>query len=106
MATSRSALINNTKRLMKRRRLLIGGILVALLLGFILFTKHGLLMRLKLEAREQTIHQDIQAQEIHRDSLLKQIHILKADTLEIERLARQNYGMVKPGEEVYFVETK
>lgn len=103
MASPRTAIINNTKRLMKRRRLVIGGILFALLLGFILFTKHGLIMRLRLESREQVINADIQEQQVFRDSLRKQIHTLISDTLEIERLARQNYGMVKPGEEVYFV---
>jgi cell division protein FtsB len=105
MASPRSV-INTTKRLMKRRRLLIGGIFLAFLLGFILFTNHGLVMRFKLELHERAINTEIERHQLRRDSLRAQIRTLTTDTLEIERLARQNYGLIKPNEEVYFVEPK
>ena len=91
---------------MKRRRLIIRGALSATLLGFVLFTNHGLLKRLQLEMRQQSIDREIERQRLVTDSLLRHIRILETDTLEIERLARQNYGMVKPGEVVYFIEEK
>lgn len=91
---------------MKRRRLIIGGALSATLLGFVLFTNHGVVKRIELEMRQKTIEREIDRQRIVTDSLLRHIRILETDTLEIERLARQNYGMIKPGEVVYFIEGK
>lgn len=91
---------------MKRRRLIIGGALSATLLGFVLFTNHGVVKRIELEMRQKTIEREIVRQRIVTDSLLRHIRILETDTLEIERLARQNYGMIKPGEVVYFIEGK
>jgi cell division protein FtsB len=105
MATPKTT-IKDKKRSMKRRRLIIGGALSATLLGFVLFTNHGLLKRLQLEMRQQSIDREIERQRLVTDSLLRHIRILETDTLEIERLARQNYGMVKPGEVVYFIEEK
>jgi len=104
MASTRTIIIE-AKRLMKRRRLLFGGLISLLLLGFVLFTNHGVIKRLRLEAQRQEINKEIEQAQIHGDSLRKQILILRNDTLEIERLARQNYGLIKPGEEVYFIET-
>ncbi len=91
---------------MKRRRLIIGGVLSAAFLGFVLFTNHGLLKRFQLEMRQKSIDREIEQQHVVTDSLLRHIRILETDTMEIERLARQNYGMVKPGEVVYFIEDK
>lgn len=105
MASTRTIIIE-TKRLMKRRRLLIGGLISLLLLGFVLFTNHGVIMRLRLESERQKFTKEIEQAQTRGDSLRKQVYILKTDTLEIERLARQNYGLIKPGEEVYFVEPK
>lgn len=98
--------IKEKKRSMKRRRLIIGGALSATLLGFVLFTNHGVVKRIELEMRQKTIEREIDRQRIVTDSLLRHIRILETDTLEIERLARQNYGMIKPGEVVYFIEGK
>ncbi|MFN8361869.1 MAG: septum formation initiator family protein [Candidatus Kapaibacterium sp.] len=98
--------IKEKKRSMKRRRLIIGGALSATLLGFVLFTNHGVVKRIELEMRQKTIEREIVRQRIVTDSLLRHIRILETDTLEIERLARQNYGMIKPGEVVYFIEGK
>ena len=56
--------------------------------------------------RHQSIDRDIERQHLVSDSLLRHIRILETDTLEIERLARQNFGMIKPGEEVYFTDKK
>ena len=97
--------VKDKKRSMKRRRIIIGGILFATFLGFVLFTNHGLLKRIQLEYRELSIERQIERQHTITDSLLHHINILKTDTLEIERLARINYGMIKPGETVYFRDT-
>ncbi|MFW6276782.1 MAG: FtsB family cell division protein [Bacteroidota bacterium] len=37
------------------------------------------------------------------DSLKQRIKMLQKDTSEIERVAREKYGMVKPGEKVYIL---
>jgi cell division protein FtsB len=39
------------------------------------------------------------------DSLRSVIRILETDTTEIERLARERYGYVREGEEVFVIKT-
>jgi cell division protein FtsB len=38
------------------------------------------------------------------DSLKREIARMKTDTVAIERLARERFGMVRPGESIYRVE--
>jgi cell division protein FtsB len=37
------------------------------------------------------------------DSLRRQVRILETDSTEIERLARERYGYIRPNEEVFII---
>jgi cell division protein FtsB len=55
----------------------------------------------KLEKEKKNLQAEIY-REIHiRDSLKNRIRLLKFDTLEIERIARIKYGLIKEGEVTY-----
>ncbi len=87
----------------KRRKLLIGGSLLLALLVFVLFSEHGVLKRISLESEKVDMIQEIKHEQRIRDSLKQRIHELRYDTTEIERVAREKYGMVKEGEKIYYI---
>jgi cell division protein FtsB len=70
---------------------------------FILFSNYGVYKRIKLEIQKKELYSKISNDKKIQDSLKQQIELLKNDKLEIERVAREKYGMVKPGEKVYFI---
>jgi cell division protein FtsB len=95
-----------TKLLSKfsRRQLLVGGILIVAFLGFTLFSNYGLLNRIKLEVRKNELKEQIRTDKHTKDSLRLYIKRLETDMSEIERVAREKYGMIKPGEKIYYIE--
>jgi cell division protein FtsB len=68
---------------------------------------YGLLNVVKLRRERTALESRNRALEEERDRLRQEIVRLKYDKREIERVARQNYGMAKPGEKVIkFVEPR
>lgn len=74
------------------------------LLGFVLFSKRGVIARVGLEMEKQAMQAEIAQVRQQQDSLRTIIQRLQSDTTLIEKLAREKYGMVRPGETVYRVE--
>lgn len=87
----------------KRRKLLIGGSLLLALLVFVLFSDHGVVKRISLESEKVNMIEEIRNEQRIRDSLNQRIEELRYDTTEIERVAREKYGMVKEGEKIYYI---
>lgn len=73
------------------------------LLAVFMFGNRGLVKRLSLESRYDRAHAELYRERGVGDSLRKEIQRLKTDTVAVERLARERYGMVRPGDEVYKV---
>ena len=93
------------KRQLLRRRIVIA-VVVAVVMAFILFfADYSLWTRIRLEMEKRDLQEQIAQQQRRRDSLRKLIKRLQTDTLYIEKLAREQYGMVRPGEEVYIFRT-
>lgn len=92
------------RRGMTRRTVLIITVLTALLVAFVLFSNYGLLTRISLNAEGSTLHDEIMVLKSTEDSLRTVIKSLENDSLEIERLARERYGYVKQGEQVYIID--
>ena len=79
----------------------IGGLIIVAVFGFLLFSSYGLFKSIKLSSeRYDRIDEKIELKKLN-DSLRKKIKQLKIDTLEIERVAREKYGMIEPGEKIY-----
>lgn len=87
----------------KKKRFYWAGLGLLFVLGYIFFSDYGLYEGWQLESEKAKIDADIQYQYTIRDSLNVIIKRLDKDDAEIERLARERYGMIKPGEEVLFV---
>lgn len=90
----------------KNPKLIITLLLLALVLGFLLFSNYGLYTRLKLQNQKIELRQNIKVEEKTHDSLKHEIYELKNDDIEIERVAREKYGMIKPGEKIFLIEQK
>ena len=73
-------------------------------LGFVLFSKRGVIARVGLEMEKKEVLEEIRQARARQDSLRTEIGRLRTDTLLIEKLAREKYGMIKPGETVYSVQ--
>ena len=79
---------------------LLPAFVVFLLLNFV-FSSHGIINRIKLELEQDELLDKISIEKHNTDSLKQRILTLTYDSLEIERLAREYYGMLKQGEKLY-----
>jgi cell division protein FtsB len=91
------------KKLMTRKRVIVIGILTAVILAFVIFSSHGILSRLTIAADAAQLRSTLSNMKREEDSLRAEIVKLQNDTLEIERLARERYGYVRLGEKVFVI---
>lgn len=87
------------------RKIIIYGIMGLLLFNFI-FSDYGLVKIIKNHIAKNNLQTKIIKQEKLYDSLSSRIEKLKFDTLEIERISRETYGMVKQNENIYIYKEK
>jgi cell division protein FtsB len=100
---ARKPTVATQKRQMTRKRLIVIVTLSLVVVLFILLSPYGLITRLSLRSAESDLEERIAAQRATEDSLRGVVHRLRTDTTEIERLAREKYGYVRPGEEVFII---
>lgn len=87
------------------------GILVLLLVSVALivheiFGANGYLVLRRQQKERQTLQQQIDQLQQENEQLEKQIKALKSDPAAIERLAREQMHLVKPGEMIYTLPNK
>jgi cell division protein FtsB len=75
-------------------------------LSLVLFSNYGIIKRFALEGRKNELYKDLRANKKIIDSLNQRIDVLESDSTEMERLAREEYGMIKPGEKVFIIRKK
>ena len=76
--------------------------LVALIVGA-LFGDRGLLHLIDQRHRAEALAQEIDALQAENASLSREIAALRSDPRAIERVAREELGMLRPGETVFLV---
>lgn len=97
----------NLKNLQKNtlaRHIIIGLVIFSFLFVIIFFSNYGVLKRIKLEFEVGEMKNEINSLNNVHDSLLLKIMESETDTFEIEKVAREKYGLVKPGEKIFFIE--
>ncbi len=87
-----------------RRKILYAALVAIPLLVILTFGNRGVLKRLELESEVSSLHRGLYRDRATSDSLKMEIARIKADTTAVERLARERYGMVRPGETIYKVD--
>lgn len=87
-----------------RRKTLYAAAVAVPIVAIFTFGNRGLLKRLSLEHQASGLHAQLYHERAVSDSLRREIGRLRADTAAIERLARERYGMARPGETIYRVD--
>lgn len=77
------------------------GFMVLLIMAATVFGDHGLLNLVRYKRQEQALANEAEKIKAENDLLRLKIERLRADEGYIERLAREDLGMVKPGELVF-----
>ena len=95
--------LQTQKRVMTRKRLLIVGGMTLAVIAFILLSPYGIITRFGLAREASSLQGDVDDMRRVEDSLRATIRYLETDTTEIERLARERYGYVREGEEVFII---
>ncbi|MEW5975872.1 MAG: septum formation initiator family protein [Acidobacteriota bacterium] len=83
---------------LKRLMLSLTAVLLLLLVGHAILGKRGYLEVRRIEDRNEELRQKIQQLQSENRDLLAEIHSLKTDPRTIEKIAREELGLVKPGE--------
>ena len=84
-----------------RKKPIIRIVIGSLIFFFLLFTDYGFIKTFSLMIDKSELNHEIKVQESINDSLNLRIQTLTTDSLEIERIAREHYGLVKKGEDVF-----
>ena len=90
---------NITPKRSKKRKILYL-LIIALMLYFLIFDNYGLIKRFNLENQNEEKRAMIYNEIKLKDSLNRENFLMEYDTNEIEKIAREKYGMIKPNEKV------
>jgi cell division protein FtsB len=77
------------------------GLLLAVILGFTVFGDRGLVSLIRMKRHKEALVREKNKLEAKNQKLRSEIDRLQDDYLYIERLAREELGMVKPHEFVF-----
>jgi cell division protein FtsB len=80
------------------------GSIVVLIIAF--FSNKGILQRIHLENKKEAWQEKIKQAAEEQERLTQKSKALDNDRKTIEKVARENYGMVKQGETVYKLKKK
>jgi cell division protein FtsB len=95
----------NTFRYLYHRRKMVLYVLVLLVIAFYaVFGKKGILQRVELEMENKELRRKLTEEQEKTIILQKEIDELKSSDKKIEKVAREKYGMLKEGEEIYKVQ--
>jgi cell division protein FtsB len=92
------------KRVMTMRTLFVIVLAVGVILAFVLFSNYGVLARCRLASEYDRLHENVAHMKKSEDSLQLLIKQLETDTLVIERIARERYGYIRPGEQDFIID--
>jgi cell division protein FtsB len=91
----------DSQNVMRRRLIWLAVLGLALIIFLFVFGgNYGVFNIIKLNRERRTLQKEIESLEKERNDLRTVIEKLKYDRREIEKVARENYGMARPGEKV------
>ncbi len=77
------------------------GLFIAVILGFSVFGDQGLISLIRMKRQKESLVREKNQLAKKNEKLRQEIERLESDYLYIERLAREELGMVKPREFVF-----
>ncbi len=78
----------------------VAGALLLVVLAAAVFGENGLLHLRRLRAEVAGLHRDVQALEAENERLTRAIGDLRTNPAAVERIAREELGLVRPGDRV------
>jgi cell division protein FtsB len=96
---------NVVRYIFHRRRFFIYLVVLLAIISFAVFGKKGILQRVELEMENRQLKEKLAGEQQKTLMLQKEIEEIKTSDKKIEKVAREKFGMVKEGEEVYKVVT-
>lgn len=81
----------------RNARVLLGGVLLLVLVHDI-FGAHGFMTMRRTQQEIERVRADIEHLNTENEQLAEQVHALKSDPKLIERIAREEMGLARPGE--------
>lgn len=94
-------LFERISQLKVKRKALIAAIVIAVAATFFLFSPYGIIKSIKLAGQRTDSYNELLEIKKTNDSLRDKIKQIRTDTTEIERIAREKYGLIKKGERVF-----
>ena len=91
------------KILKKNFRKIILTLVGLIIVLFLMFSDFGIVKRIELLKETSVLVNQIRDEKNTSDSLKNEMSRLYNDYSEIERIAREYYGYVKPGEKIYII---
>lgn len=102
---NKDSLIKNIIRyIFHRRKFFLYLTILILIFAYAVFGKKGFLQRFDLEMENKELKEKLKNEQEKTIILQKEIEDLKTSEQKLEKVAREKYGMVKPGEELYKVQ--
>ncbi len=95
---------NVMRYLYYRRRFFIYFIILLVIIAYAVFGKKGILQRVELEMENKELREKLKDEQDKTLYLQKEIEALKNSQKKIDEVAREKYGMVKEGEEIYKIQ--
>lgn len=86
---------------LSRHALTILGLALLLLAVHDLFGSHGLLAMRRTQTQIQQLHSEIDRLNQENGDLNKQVKALRSDPKAVERIAREEMGLARPGEMIF-----
>ena len=96
---------NVVRYIYRRKRFFLYVLVLLLVLSYAVFGKKGILQRVELEMENSELKTKLKAEQEKSLMLQKEVEDLRTSDKKIEKVAREKYGMVKDGEEIYKVVT-
>jgi cell division protein FtsB len=88
----------------KRKKFFVMLILLLAVSAYAVFGKKGILQRVELEMEVKELQQKLKDEQDKTLMLQREIDELKTSDKKVEKVAREKYGMVKEGEEIYKIQ--
>lgn len=96
---------NVVRYIYRRKRFFLLVLVLLMVLSYAVFGKKGILQRVELEMENSELKAKLKAEQERSLMLQKEVEDLRTSDKKIEKVAREKYGMVKDGEEIYKVVT-
>lgn len=88
-----------------RRKTILLLLLLSIVAYLFFFSEYGLIKSFTVSSTLAETEQRLISAQKTNDSILLEIEKMETDIYTIEKVAREEYGMVKPGEEVFILDS-